>query len=438
MRRGDDRLLARSLANALDGRAQPTGELEALVRVLEAAAAEARFDVSQVETERALATARPGPVRRRRLLLPVAVATGVAVALAAGLLLLSPSGSPTLVNVQAGALAALGGPGSVLEVTERIMPGPAGGFTPSTRAGWIDAARGEARFTQRTADGTVVDETLVERSRITRYDPVTGTAVIAGSCAALATGCASAVDPLTVYRRALERVAATAATPVTFAGGPAYRFSLPVQALRDGVRIAQVVTVDARTLLPERIEWRERRQGGHVQTAAVIDIRDAGAVAREQAPDGAFLLTLPPKTVVTQLAAPGRPVRLLGTRRLTLSEARALSPPLYWLGPRAAGHPLGAITLYRYNAGVAVRLRYGPLLAWDYGPVVPPPLLGNRLVPVKQIVIGARSVRVYSTVGGQLAVERDRPGGTVALIGPIFTKPAYFEAIGHLRPLPRR
>jgi hypothetical protein len=438
MRRGDDRTLARSLADALDGRAQPTGELEALVRVLEAAAAEVRFDVRQAETERALATARPDPVRRRWPLLPAAVATGVAVALAAGLLLVSPSGSPTLVNVQARALAALGGRGSVLEVTERIVPGPAGGFTPSTRSGWIDAARGEARWTQRTADGTVVDETLVEHGRITRYDPVTGTAVVAGSCAALATGCASAVDPLTVYRRALERVAATAAAPVTFAGRPAYRFSLPVQELRDGVRIVQVVTVDVRTLLPVRIEWRERAPGGGERTAAVIDIRDAGVVARAQAPEDAFLLTLPPRTVVTQLAAPGRPVRLLGTRRLTLPQARALSPPLYWLGPLAAGHPLDAITLYRYNAGVAVQLRYGPLLVWDYGPVVPPPLLGNRLVPVKQIVIGARSVRVYATLGGQLAVESDRPGGTAALIGPIFTKPAYFEAIAHLRPLPRR
>jgi hypothetical protein len=318
------------------------------------------------------------------------------------------------------------------------VPGPAGGFTPSTRTGWIDAARGEARWTQRTADGVVVDETLVEHGRVTRYDPATGTAVVAGSCAALATGCASAVDPLTVYRRALERVAATAAAPVTFAGRPAYRFSLPVQELRDGVRIAQVVTVDARTLLPERIEWRERAPGGRLETAAVIDIRDAGVVARDQTAEDAFLLTLPPRTVVTQLAAPGRPVRLLGTRRLTLAEARTLSPPLYWLGPRAGGRPLGAITFYRYNAGVAVRLRYGPLLVWNYGPVVPPPLLGNRLVPVKQIVIGARSTRLYSTVGGQFAIETDRRGGTAALIGPAFTKGFFFEAIGHLRPLPGR
>jgi hypothetical protein len=240
-----------------------------------------------------------------------------------------------------------------------------------------------------------------------------------------------------VYRQALQRVAATAAAPATFARRPAYRFSLPVQELGDGVRIAQVVTVDARTLLPERIEWRERRPGGRVQTAAVIDIRDAGAVARDQVPQDAFLLALPAKTAVTQLAAPGRPVRLLGTRRLTLSEARVLSPPLDWLGPRAAGHPLGAITLFRYNAGLAVRLRYGPLQVWDYGPVVPRPLVANRLVPLKQIVIGSGSARVYSTVGGQLALERDRPGGTAALIGPEFTKLFFFEAIGHLRPLPR-
>ena len=62
MPRGDDRVLARSLADALDGRAQPTGELEALVRVLEAAAAEARFDVSQAETGSA-PWPRPAPAR---------------------------------------------------------------------------------------------------------------------------------------------------------------------------------------------------------------------------------------------------------------------------------------------------------------------------------------------------------------------------------------
>jgi hypothetical protein len=65
------------------------------------------------------------------------------------------------------------------------------------------------------------------------------------------------------------------------------------------------------------------------------------------------------------------------------------------------------------------------------------PLLANRLVPVKPIVIGSRSARLYSTVRGELALETDRRGGTVAMIGPTFAQGAFFFAIGHLRHIPR-
>src|ERR1700683_1641782 len=71
MLRDDDLALARSLADALDGRAEPTGELQARVRVLEAAAVEAHFAVTAEATERALAATRLRR-RRRRLLLPLA------------------------------------------------------------------------------------------------------------------------------------------------------------------------------------------------------------------------------------------------------------------------------------------------------------------------------------------------------------------------------
>src|SRR5207344_1327026 len=120
---------------------------------------------------------------------------------------------------------------SVLEVVERITPGPAGGFAPSTRTGWIDPARSRAVWTQRTLAGTVVDETRLEHGRITRFDPATASAVVARSCAALTTGCAAAVDPIAVYRQALTRAPAAAARRVTFAGRSAYRFPLPVQRL---------------------------------------------------------------------------------------------------------------------------------------------------------------------------------------------------------------
>src|SRR4029079_12377608 len=81
-------------------------------------------------------------------------------------------------------------------------------------------------------------------------------------------GCATAVDPIAVYRRALTRLAASETEAVTFRGRPAYRFALPMQRLPDAARVAQVVTVDAHTLLPERIEWRVHRPGRRPHAAA--------------------------------------------------------------------------------------------------------------------------------------------------------------------------
>jgi hypothetical protein len=437
MRRDDDRALARMLADALDGGEPPTGELRAIVQVLEAAAAEARLDVPAAETEAALQGARPEPRSRRRLWPAAAVAVAV-VAAAAALLLAGPFGSGPSADVQAQALAALGGRGSVLEVVERIASGPAGGFVPSTRTGWIDPTRGRAAWVQRTADGVVVDRTVVERGRVTRYDPATHSAVVAPSCAALATGCATAVDPIAVYRRALTRLAATETQAVTFRGRPAYRFALPMQRLADSARVAQVVTVDAHTLLPERIEWRVRRPGGRSQVAAVIDVQKALVTPRELAPQDAFGIVLPPGAAVTELQAPGQPLRLTGVRRLTLAQARAVQPAVDWLGPRFAGHRLAAIELLRYGAGTAVRLRYGPFQVWNYGPVIPPPLLGTVGVPVKQFPIGSRTARLYETVPGGIALETDRPGGTVAVTVAGRRAVPSFAAVGRLRPITRR
>ncbi len=435
MRRGDERELARMLADALDGGEPPTGELRAIVQVLEAAAAEARFGVADEETEQALRAARPGPRIRRRRLWPAAAVAAAVVAAAAVLLLAGPFGSGPAADVQAQALSALGGRDTVLEVVERITPGPAGGFAASTRTGWIDPTRGRAVWTQTTDSGVAVDRTLVERGRITRYDPATHTAVVARSCAALATGCASAVDPIAVYRQALTRFAATETERVTFHGRPAYRFALPVQRLPDAARVAQVVTVDARTLLPERIEWRVRRPGGRPRAEAIIDIREVRATPRELAPQDAFALTLPPRTAITELSAPGRPVRALGARRLTVAGARALRPAIDWLGPAFAGHRLDAIVLVRYGDGAAVRLRYGPYVVWNYGAVIPPPLLATVGVPVKQFPVGSRTARLYETVSGTLALEIDRPGGTVAVTG---SGSASFTAVGRLRPITSR
>jgi hypothetical protein len=324
----------------------------------------------------------------------------------------------------------------VLEVIERITPGPAGGFPASTRTGWIDPARSRAAWVQRTDAGVAIDETLVADGRITRYDPGTGTAVVARTCAALATGCASAVDPVAVYRRALTRSAAAETQTVTFQGRPAYRFSVPVQRLPDAARVAQVVTVDAGTLLPERIEWRLARPGGRPRAEAVIDIREARVTPRELAPRDAFAIVLPPHTTVTELQGKGRPVRLAGVRRLTLAEARALRPAIDWLGPGFGGHRLTAIDLLRYGDGTAVRLRYGPLAVWNYGPVIPPPLLGTVGVPAKQFPVGSGTARLYETAARGVAVEIDRRGGTAAITATGFGPPV--TAVARLRPITGR
>ncbi len=430
MRRSDDVTLARRLAEALDGRAQATGELEAIVRVLEAAAAEARFGVAADETERALAAARPRPRRARRRWPVAAAATAVAV-LAAALVLISPFSSPSTTDVQAQALAALGGRSSVLEVVERIAPGPGGGFAASVRTGWLDPSRGLARWTQTLASGEIVDQTLVEHGRVTRYDPATHSAVVAASCTALATGCATAVDPIAVYRGALLRVAATTARTVTFRGRSAYRFSLPVTRLADATRVAQVVTLDARTLLPERIVW----QAGGRRTIAAIDIRSVMVLRRDLAPSDAFSLALPPRTAITQLAASGQPVRLLATSRISIARARSLRPAPDWLGPHDGRFPLGPITRFRYTGGDAVMIRYGRLRVWSYGRVVPPALLANLAVPVKQFPIGARTARLYATANGMFAVEIDRPGGTVVVVAPARRSTAAINALRRLRPM---
>ena len=284
---------------------------------------------------------------------------------------------------------------------QRIVPGPAGGFTPSTRTGWIDAARGEASWNETAADGTVIDETLVERSRITRYDPVTRTAVIASSCAALATGCASAVDPLMVYRQALQRVAATPAAPATLPAG-----RVPVLAAGAGAGRrrpdAQVVTVDARTLLPERIEWRERRPGGRVQTAAVIDIRDAG-VARDQ-----VRRTRSCSRCRRRPQSPSSP-RRVGRCGCSAPPADAVGGAGAIFAARLARAARRRSPARRDHALPLQRrfrggLRYGPLQVWDNGPVVP-----GRSWQIGSCRFNRSSsmgsARVYSTVGGQLALD---------------------------------
>ena len=246
MPRADDREAARRLAGVLDGTEPGDADLATVARVLRDAAAAARFDVLR-RGGRAGPRARAGR-RRRRLRAPrsrlrvAGVMLAVAAALAVAIVLALPfTSAPVTVDVQARALAALSHRGKVLSVAEVVRPGPGQSFPPSLRTGWIDIEGGRQRWTQ-SVGGTVVAETLVDHGRVTRYDPASGTAVVATSCAALASGCAEGVDPVAFYRRALVASGPLRSSARDVDGSRVFRVVLPVQTLADRVRIVQVAT----------------------------------------------------------------------------------------------------------------------------------------------------------------------------------------------------
>jgi hypothetical protein len=267
---------------------------------------------------------------------------------------------------------------------------------------------------------------------VTRYDPASGTAVVATSCAALASGCAEGVDPVVFYRRALAASGPLRSSAHDVGGHRVFRVVLPVQTLADRVRIVQVATIDAATYLPRRIEWRQVLAGGRERTFAEIIVRDVARANVSTESPGVFDLELPPGTAITQVAAPGVPVRRLDERRLTVAEARALHPTPWWFGPSFRGHRLSEIALIRYTGGTAVRIGYGPTTIWTYGSVIPPQLLGAQ-VPLKTIPLGGSTARFYETRGGVLVGERSIPSGTVAVESP--GNNTAFSALGSARPL---
>lgn len=424
-----DRQLATALAKILDGEQGGPPEAIELAAALGRAAAAARFSVAEDDIERALTSVRPllhpQTRPRRHWLRPVlVVASGVAIA---AWLVLGSIGGGRPADVQARALGAITRSG-VVEVTERIAPGPAGGFAPSVRSGWF-APGGDAVWTQ-TVSGGLAEQTLLAGGRITRYDPLSNTATIAGSCSALASGCADTADPVAVYRQAL--LSAAPGGVQVHRRGSAYELTLPTRQLPAAVRVVQRVTIDARTFLPTRIVWVD--PGNRI--ASVISILSIATVAPADVPPDTFTLVLPPGTRTIQLAAPDQPVQQLSSRPLSLRQAQALRPEPYWLGASYHGNHLTGITLVHYTGDNAVRIRYGRITVWTYRHVVPPSLLATPLIPIKSVVIGKRVVRFYTSTNHHLIVEFDQPTGTVAIVAPLLDKVVLLDVTDHVRPLP--
>ena len=280
---------------------------------------------------------RPGPARGSAppRLWPAAAAAAAVVAAAAVLSWPALRLGPRRRRTGAGAVGAG-------RTRHRARGGRADHARPGGRLRGLDPDRldrsrpGQGRVDPDDGSG-VVDRTLVERGRITRYDPATHTAVVARSCAALATGCADAVDPIAVYRQALTRFAATET------GGSPSRPALPLRAARaaaarrrprrpggDGRRADAPSGADRVAGAPPRRPARAE---------AIIDIREVAAARASSLP----------RTRSPSPCRRGRPSPSSRRRAARCVRSAHGAHPrrgagaaarIDWLGPAFAGHRL--------------------------------------------------------------------------------------------------
>jgi hypothetical protein len=434
MSRREEQALAARLARALDGQEQADGDVATLVTVLERATATARFGLAEDVVERELARVRPRLEREKQPALRrpssrLALAFGAVAAAAIAVVVFTFVRLPGT-DVEAKALSALGGPGTFLEIRERIEPATPGLFPSSTRTVWLDSSRGRAHWVQ-LSGGRRVEEVMVEGGRMRRYLPGQRLLLVGSSCRAFASGCAELVDPVAFYRRAL----AGSGTVEAKRDGDVYRLTLPLQNLPDAVRIEQEVTIDARTFLPKLIVWRQQEPGGEMRPVSRIVIESIERVPRSQIFD-LLDLRIPLGVKIDQRTASGKPLRKLGQEKLSLARARTLDPPLLWLGREFHFRPLSSIERIDWNGGSAYRIRYGSITLWNFSSVVPPAVLAARVsAPAKTIPIRGNVAHFYFAPGGRVAGEVDLRGRSVAIVAPEYTKVDVLMALERLRPL---
>jgi len=368
-----DSALALELDRALAGE-DAADEARELAALLVAAVEPARFEVPQAEVEAALARAQPprrAPVRRRPRL-AVAFAAALALAAAAALILRTPTE-----DVEAKAAAALD---RTYFVVEDVRPARPGLFRPTVVAGTVDPRRALGHWTA-SSGGDVLTETRVEGDRVTRWDAASNTLTVAESCRAFASGCADILDPVELYRRTLG----SGTGELRKVGGD-WEITL------DGAHVQQVVTVDGTTYLPTRIEWRD--DGRPVSVVRIVTL-DRHA----RADPGAFALKPHPGARVRHVDAAGKTVRV--------ESARAVNVPrgALWLGPTWHGYPARAEQV-RFNAGSALRIRYGPTSVWNYDEVVPPAVAAARAGFAKTATLPRGIVvRIYFTSEGAIVSD---------------------------------
>lgn len=390
----DDRVLALDLDRALAGE-EAGNEARLLAALLVAAAKPSRVRVSEHEVDRALRHARrPARTPGRRLVPALALGAAAAVAVAAWLVRAPGS------DVQARAAGALEGTFFVVQETRSDL------FPATDVSGYVDGANGRAHLrVTRRAGGLVSEIVLRADGRVERWLAATNTTTLAPTCAALPGGCAEALDPLDLYLRTVERAR------VRRDGGT---YALTI---REG-RVEQVVTIDARTYLPRRIEWR---QGGRV-----ISVTRFAALEHQRSAVGAsaWRLSDHPGARVVQVVASGARVRILSVAPSSLPRGSR------WLGAAYEGHA-ARIDRVRLTGGEAVRIAYGPLVVWNYETIVPPPVLQLRGMPAKVFAIPGGVVHASFAKDGVVA-DASFADGNVAVVSTAGDKVDVIRAVQRL------
>ena len=226
----DEQLLAVELDRALAGE-DAGDEARALAALLVAAAEPARFVVSGGEIERALQGVRPSPRVRRRVLPVLGLAVVVAAVVVAAWIVRTPGS-----EVQAKAARALAG---TFFVVEEVRSGL---FPATDVSGYVDGRTGRAHVrVSRTGGGLGSETVLRTDGSVVRWLARSNTTTYAPSCNELPGGCAEALDPLDLYLRTVD-------------GAHVRRLAGAYELTIHGDRVDQLVTVDARTFLPRRIE----------------------------------------------------------------------------------------------------------------------------------------------------------------------------------------
>jgi hypothetical protein len=390
----DEHVLALDLDRALAGE-EAGEEARELAALLVAAAEPAREPVTDEELERALRVVRLTRARRRAwpaVALAVAAATAAVVAWA-----LHTPGT----DVQAKAADALD---ATFFVVEEIRSP----FLPATDVtGYVDGRTGRAHVRVARAPGGVAADTVVHPDgSVDRWLAASNTTTLAPSCEALPGGCAEALDPLDLYLRTLDRARVRRV-------GSGYALTI-----RSG-RVEQVVTVDGRTYLPRRIEWR---QGGRT-----VSVTRVAALERQRAPVDAstWSLTDHEDARLVQLTANGQRVRVLSIRPTRLPHGAR------WLGPSYAGNR-ARIDAVRLTGGSALRISYGPVVIWNYRQTVPPAVLQSRAGAAKVFPIPGGIVHASFAADGGVVADATFADGSVAVVSREGDKIDTIRLVQHL------